>query len=72
MIAYPGASNPRGGMHLMKFSSFVVFYFVIVLGVSSVKIVHLFYFGEVAELVDALNTRASSVKICMQVMLDAS
>lgn len=40
-------------MHLMKFSSFVVFYFVLVLGVSSVKIVHLFYFGEVAELVDA-------------------
>lgn len=56
----------------MKFSSFVVFYFVLVLGVLSVKIVHLFYFGEVAELVDALNTRASSVKICMQVMLDAS
>lgn len=39
-------------MHLMKFSSFVVFYFVLVLGVSSVKIVHLFYFGEVAESVD--------------------
>ena len=30
-----------------------MFYFVFVLGVPSVKIVHLFCFGEVAEVVDA-------------------
>ena len=38
-----------------------MFYFVLVLGVSSVKIVHLSCFEEVAELVDALFTEMVKV-----------